>query len=137
MKRANKNMFLLIELKRAGLSQKLLWNVYNALIRTFLTYSAPTTTNMPARLLDTLKKVEKRATTIIGSCASITLTEFCKSICVKLAKQIANQESHPLRSLFLEASPSCAVLRRSHVLTSPFAHTTRFKNSLIKYSSST
>jgi hypothetical protein len=132
LKKANRNVFLLRQLKYGGLPDQVLWNVYNALIRSFLAYAAPATLNMASTLLDKLQKIEKRVSKIIGDSPPVPLKDFVHLLCLRLMKGIALRVHHPLRHLFKENS-STRNTRRQCTLLSPFAKTNRYKNSFIKY----
>jgi hypothetical protein len=136
VKRAHKNMFLLRQLKFGGLPNDTLWHVYFALIRSLITYAAPATINMAAGLFHKLCKVERRIEKIIGETSTTLLPNFVDNICIRLVTQIKNNERHPLRALFT-ANHSAHKTRHKSVLLPPFAYTSRWKTSFIKYAAHT
>jgi hypothetical protein len=131
-KRASRSIFLIRQLKHGGLPDAVLWNVYNALIRTLIAYASPATVNMPAVLRDKLMKIEKRVRGIIGADPPVPLSDFIHKNCLRLMKDIVCNDNHPLRTLFITNTTQRS-LRRSHKLLSPFAKTNRLKDSFVKY----
>jgi hypothetical protein len=126
------NIFLLRQLKYCGLSNAVLWNVYNALIRSLITYAAPTTLNISTLLREKLIGVEKRVSRVIGSSPPISLCDFVHQMCIRLIREIKANDQHPLRHLFQD-NLSVHATRHQCALLSPFANTSRLKNSFIKY----
>jgi hypothetical protein len=128
--RAAKTLFILTTLKNMGLEHRSLWSIYFSITRSILTYAFPAICNLPARLFKKLQKIEQRAKKIITDDPPVTLSQFCDSLCSRLAKRIQKNEAHPLHSIFEKRQ---ALGRSKHLFSKPFAKTTRYKNSFIKY----
>ena len=137
IKKASKLCFLIIQLRRSGLSKNLLWKVYNSVIRSVLTFAFPCYCNLTAAQFKLMENLERRISKIIGSSPSITLKEFCDKLCSGHAKKIIFNSSHSFRELLIERSGSGARRIRQSTrcvsLAPPLAHTTRFKESFIRY----
>jgi hypothetical protein len=128
--RATKTVFILTTLKGMGVGHIILWQTYQALTRSILTYAFPAFCNLPDKLFRQLKKVENRAKKIIGVEPPIVLADFCDSICRGLAARIQGNTNHPLHNMFDKRHFSG---RSSKVFTAPFAKTNRYRDSFIKY----
>jgi hypothetical protein len=132
IKRSNKGIFLLRQLKHGGIANNVLWMIYNALIRSHLTYASPATTNMPKTLFQKLEKVEKRVSKIIGGTPPLSLNEFKHQICMNVLVDAKCATSHPLRQLFILNTSSHASKHYQH-FRAPYARTNRFRDSFISY----
>jgi hypothetical protein len=128
--KAAKTIFVLTTLKHLGVDHRLLWTTYFALTRSILTYAFPVFCNLPARLHKRLQKIENRAKRIIEGEPQVKLAAFCEEQCRRLADQIRKHPSHPLRLLFDARKPQG---RSSKSFEAPFARTSRFKNSFIRF----
>jgi hypothetical protein len=128
-----RNMHILRQLKHAGVAPKHLWNVYNAITRTLLTYAAPATTNMPAKLIDRLVRVEKRAAKIIGTAPPVPLCAFMHQVRLKILSGVKKLPSHPLRKLFCVRVEQTRMTRCTSLLSAPFARSSRYQKSFTKF----
>jgi hypothetical protein len=129
--KANRRMFQLIRLKRAGCSTTVLEAVYQSHIRSVLTYAFPAICNISHTLLTHLIKVERRAYMIIGCKPSIRLTNFCDNQCKRLHNSIISYDDHPLRQLLMNINPRCNRSNRTVIV--PAGNSTLYINSFIKY----
>ena len=78
---ASKPFFFIVRLKRAKISTKSLYQIYCSIFRPILTYSCPTTINVPHQLCIKITRLEKRF---------LRLTDyryFCRSHCFELCLQ--------------------------------------------------
>lgn len=127
--KANKRMFILRNLRRAGCSSVILLRVYKSMILSLLTYCFPVFCNMPLYLKERLARVERRALRIVGVETSLLDAAFSKS-CESLFNAVLGDDAHPLRELFLPRNPT---VRNPCSLRPPLARTKRLKNSFLKY----
>jgi hypothetical protein len=129
--KASKTIYVLIMLKNMGVEQQdHLWQAYGAFTRSILTYAYPVFCNIPQRLRLKLEKVEKRAIRIIGRNPPVKLEEFCDKLCVKLSNCVKKTPHHPLHYIFDKRHPHG---RNQNIFCAPYAKTSRFKNSFIKF----
>jgi hypothetical protein len=136
--RANQRLYVLRALKRVNCNTHRCWIIYEALIRSLLTYSCQAWCNASKSDIAKIVKLEKKAEKIIGCPPPQSITEVIEKQCHKLGDTIKKGGNHhPLHPLF-----DWKVYRRSSrlngdskaALTSThFAHTSRFKNSFIKF----
>ena len=115
---------------------KWLWVLYNSLVRSVLSYCFQAWCNASNHLIQTLKRLERRASRIIGSPPTVSLEEFLTRSCEVLANNILIHPNHPLRCVF-SCHATCRSLRSSQdgkvVATPMFARTKRFQNSFTKF----
>ena len=129
--RASRSLFGILQLSRASCTPILMWHVYTALIRSILTYAFPACCGLPDCLFSKLEKVEKLACRMMQTRASVTLSEFCNSLCVALMRAVNIFPSHPLRELFIERfHPST---RTKFHLIAPLARTAKYGRSFIRF----
>ena len=128
--RASKSVFLITTLKSLNVSALTLWQVYFAITRSILTYGYPAMCNMTHKLFARLERVERRVIRIIGSNPPVNIAEFCKNLCISLANSIKKRPHHPLHNIFMYRQ---SIGRLNSSCCAPFARTTRYKNSLIKF----
>jgi len=133
IKNASRKVYLILSLKRAGCSSKMLFYVYSTCIRPILLYCFPTMCNMPQFLRRKLLSVEKRIYRIIA-CDEELPSLFCvaDAMCERIFKQVESNlhVQHPLRDFFdnrLYKKRNKCPLRR------PRTKTKRFCNTFIKY----
>lgn len=132
--KASKCLFYILQLRRAGCSQSIMWKVYEAMVRSLLTYGFATFCNLPNKLFDCLDKVERRAKRIIGCAPDRSLRVCCDANCQSMMRAVRAQPDHPLRDLFNSVTSSYHV--RSSVgtyLVPPCPRTERTKNSFVRY----
>ena len=132
--KASKRVFIIRNLRKAGCPPELIIRCYTALIRSVLTYAYASYCNLPDFLFTKLLRVERRVLRSVGSMHStLDLPSFVDRTCSKLFSSISHHEVHPLRAMF---APSHArSTRTSSVFRPPFAKTTRFSRSFIKFAS--
>jgi hypothetical protein len=143
--KASRRIFPLLQLRRAGIDQKTLWNVYNTHIRSVITYCHPAVCNLPKVLFQKLVKFERRVQLTLGSKSPTSLSSHCDQLCARLFQRIVHCEYHPLRSLF-ELVPQSHNLRQRKNrsgsangsscsrIVAPHCKSSRRLNSIIKYS---
>ena len=128
--KASKRMFILRNLRRSGCSVDTMRLVYCCLIRSVLLYAFPAMYNLPACLYDKLRKVEKRASRIIGHPLNTDLEQSADAICNKLFNKVTKSLDHSLHELFLHRDPTS---RNPCVLRPPLTRTRRLMRSFIRY----
>ena len=133
VKKACKRIFIIRNLKRSGCDEKVIFNVYTALIRSVLLYCYPCFCNAPQYLHDMLLKVEKRVLKIVSKdfvsdCANIL--NAADNQCSALFKNVLTASEHPLRELFLPRLPTS---RNPCNLRRPRIKTKRFSSSFVKF----
>ena len=133
VRKCNKKLYHIFELKRCGVGTRVLWRAYEAFIRPTLTYCYAAMCNMPTFLLNKLIRIETKVKKIIGSQPKHSLKDILEMQCKKLAAAITSSSDHSLRSLVHYKTNSYHCLRKQSYLVAPFARTNRFKDSLIKY----
>ena len=139
LKKASNCIFSLLQLRRCGTSRKVMWNVYNALIRSVVTFSYPVLCNMPDSLFSKFINLERRVAKIIGCPPTVNVKDFSEKLCVSLLYNVVVNNSHPLRALFTfqnQTEQKCATRaqnRISHNLSAPTARTSRYFNSFISF----
>jgi hypothetical protein len=129
--RASRRLFSLIILRNSGASPKALWQFYCASIQSILLYAHPAWCNCSKGLWDTMLKVERRALRIIGSLESTSLRQSSDSLCLRLMKKIAAKVDHPLSEIIVRVEQGNT--RAQKTVTSHWAKTSRFRDSLTKY----
>lgn len=131
-KKACKRLYIIRNLKRAGMDSLSLFRVYCALIRPVLIHGFQCFCNAPNFLLRSFSRVEKRVLRIINDESNnfIDLLAFANQLCDSLFMKIKETEQHPLREMFDARS---LTPRNSCPLRKPRSKTQRFKNSFIKY----
>lgn len=132
--KANKRIFIVRNLRRSGCPPHLILLAYYSFIRSVLLYAFPCVCNAPNYLLSRLLKIEKRVFRIIGCHSpSVSLFEAAHKSCVKMMTSIEKCSDHPLRVMFNPRNVSST--RASSTLQRPFAKTSRFGNSFVKFCS--
>jgi hypothetical protein len=124
-------------LRRSGCSSDWCWKFYTAMIRSIALYAFPAWCNTPNNLLTQLWKIEKRLIKVIGSTPKIKIEDAAIALCSSLFTSISTKQHHPLTSLFDIRSirKSDRLSSNKHHLSVPYAHTSRYKNSFIKFAS--
>ena len=141
--KAAKRLFLLVQLRRAGLSQDDLCKYYKACIRSVLEYSCQVFHGgLTKEQSESLESIKKRALRIINPQVSYTealtllnidpLSDRRKNMCEKLFTQIQKPD-HKLNVLLPPQSTTKYNLRSSKPLCLPRCRTNRFKNSFIPW----
>lgn len=130
VKKANKVLFHLICLKRAGCKRDTLVLFYNYFIRSILSYAFPAMCNITNNLFNLICKVEKRAFIIIGTKPEMHIKSFTNNQCLNLKKAVLSNPYHPLRKLFSSVQSST---RSNSDLCVPHGRSSRYINSFIKF----
>ena len=115
--KASRRIYLLKQLKRAGIDRKSLILFYCACIRSVLEYACQAFhTNLPAYLSDQIERVQKRALWILFPEVSYskaledaglkTLFHRREELCSSLFKQIVESDQHKLAGLLLVLNDS-------------------------------
>ena len=132
VRKASKRIFVIRDLKRAGCSKSILFSAYKAFIRSVLLYCFPVFCNVPVYLFSCIERVERRVFRLIGADTANFdfIRDSAESVCKRLFYKVANDPDHPLRSLFLNRVPTA---RNNSELKPPFARTSRFKNTFIRF----
>jgi len=141
---ANKKLYFLKHLKRAGLSCEDLIIFYKSVIRSTLEYACQVWHGaLSTKLTQDLERVQKRALQIIypgvdykNSLAASqldTLHDRREYLCKKLFKDISENENHKLHSLVNRNTTNSINLRKKKNFCLPQTISNRFKNSYINY----
>ena len=134
-------MYLLRQLKRAGVSSKDLVSFYCSAIRSVVEYAcALFHRSLPGYLIDELERIQKRALRTIrpglkyrdalNKANGNTLYDRRELLSSNLLKEILNNNQYKLAS-FLSQRSQCRRLRKSRMFEIPVCKTDRFKNSFI------
>ena len=132
IKSSTKLIFPIIALQRLGCNNNILITLFNAFIRSRLTYAFPCVCNMSEYLYNNMVKVESRFNKIINSKQNMCFDKFCTKVCLNLKKSIMEYEDHPLRQLFLPINKNNNLRSQSQLIV-PSGKTTLYINSFIKY----
>ena len=131
--RANRSLYFLSLLRRSGCSQCVLERFYSANTRSIISYAYPAMCNMTVSLHNKLRRVERRASRIIGATVEPCLSEHFDAMCRRLAETVELHDSHPIRQLINKVPPSNHQLRNPKILRRPRSKTERLRTSFIKY----
>lgn len=131
IRKASKRIFIIRNLRRARCPSHLIFRAYASFIRSVLLYAAPCFCNAPNHLLDKFLRIERRIFRIIGSDSFPSLIDVFNNSCCKLFSAVHKYPRHTLRQMF--SRRNCNVTRATCTLRPPFARTSRFKNSFIKF----
>ena len=150
IKKANKRLFCLVQLKKAKLPEPAIINFYCCCIRPILEYAAQIFHHsLPKYLADELERVQKRSLAIIfrgkpyNECLQesglTTLRERRQAMCKKRFNQITSDSNHKLHNQITSDSnhklppenKSKYSLRHPRTYKLPIIHTNRFKNSFL------
>ena len=143
VKKAAKRVYMLYQLKRAGISQSDLVTVYLSVVRPVLEYACPVWhTNLPKYLSDDIEMIQKRAfksifpdkgyadvLNVIGMC---TLLERRNILCAQYFKNMQGR-SHKVHHLLPEQRCMHYDTRLGHKYPLPNNRTNRYGNSLIPW----
>ena len=121
--KASQRLFGLRRIRSLIEDRNALWCIYFCLIRSIITYAYPAMCNMTSSLFYRLKRIENRASSIIGSLPPVDLTTFCQRTCLNISKS-AITRGHRLNSLACNVKKSRVLRSKPHL--APFAKTSRF-----------
>ena len=142
VKKANKRLYCLTQLKRAGVPVSDVVQFYSTCIRPTLEYGAEVFHHsLPKYLENDLERVQKRSLAIIFpgqeyderlQLSGLTsLFDRRQELCDKLFKSITSDKTHKLRSLLPPKNEHKYNLRHKRAYTRPVIHTKRFQNTFI------
>ena len=142
LKKSNKRMYFLVQLKRANVPPQDLVLFYKACIRSVIDYAIPVYFHaLPLYLKNEFIRLEKRALSIIlpntkyfKACTILDLTPILDhhiSLCRNLFHEITVDPSNKLHHLLPDLKPSVYNLRRKKKYSIPRIHTNRAKQSFI------
>ena len=141
--KAARRLYLLSQLKRAGISPDDLLAFYYSVIRSVLEFSCQLFhRSLPKYLSDDIERIQRRAMRIIFTSLSYceamdkagipTLSERRESLSIKLLEDIVGNEHHKLANLLPPmASSHARRLRNKRRFNTPVCRTDRFMNSFI------
>ena len=141
--KAARRLYLLSQLKRAGISPDDLLAFYYSVIRSVLEFSCQLFhRSLPKYLSDDIERIQRRAMRIIfpslSYCEAMdkagipTLSERRESLSIKLFEDIVGNEHHKLANLLTPmASSHARRLRNKRRFNTPVCRTDRFMNSFI------
>ena len=143
VKKAGKRVYMLYQLKRAGVAQSDLVTVYISVVRPVLEYACPVWhTNLPKYLSENIEIVQKRAlkaifpgesySDILNNIGIGTLKERRDYICEKYFRNMQDS-SNKLNHLLPERRQFGYDLRPGNLYSLPVARTNRYRNSLIPW----
>ena len=141
--KASKRLYMLYQLKRAGINQSNLVSVFLSIIRPVLEYACPVWhTNLPTYLSDSIELIQKRAMKSIYpgqsyadvlQCMGLpTLNERRELLC-KLYFNKIKISSHKLNHLLPDIRNIEYDIRQCNVYPLPRTRTNRYRNSLIPW----
>ncbi len=144
IKKANKRLYCLVQLKRAKVPEKEIVQFYCTCIRPILEYAAPVFHHsLPQYLADDLERVQQRSLGIIFKCEKYnkcleysgleTLVNRRQVLCSKLFDSITSNLDHKLYKLLPPKKKQTYNLRHKRSFSSLLVRTKRFKNTFIPY----
>ena len=143
VKKTSKRVYLMYQLKRAGISQCDLIRVYMSVVRPALEYACPVWhTNLPKYLSDNIEMIQKRALKsifqgehykdVLNDIGMCTLKDRRDFLCEKYFRDVA-QSSHKLHNLLPEKRRIEYDLRPGNTYPLPKTRSNRYRNSLITW----
>ena len=142
IKKANKRLYFLVQLRRAGVNPKEIARFYSTVIRPLLEYCSPAFHHsLPGYLSDDIERVQKRAMSIIAPHDSYTkslenlnlstLLQRRQDHCDKLFKNIIDDPQHNLNDLLPQRHISRYNTRHKRAFNLPRCKTKRYMNTFI------
>ena len=128
--KSSRQLYILYNLVKASCPSPVLWNVYNACLRSIMLYGCPALCNMPLYLQKKLMAVERRAIRIMRFQPSVSVLDAADAICRRLFATIEAHDDHPLRVLFAPRNPTP---RNAKTLAMPKGKTKRYTSSFVRY----
>ena len=130
IKKANKRLYCLVQLKRAKISKKDIVNFYCTCIRPTLEYASQVFHHsLPKYLSDDIERVQKRSLAIIFR--GQLCKNLCKELCKNLFSKITSDSNHKPRTLLPPKHHAKYNLRHKRTYELPIAFTNRFKYTFI------
>ena len=130
VKKCFQRFYILRNLKRANCPSDVIFKCYLSFIRSVLLYCFPCFCNLPDYLFKKLLRVEKRASRFFPGQSFDALNISAENICIRLFRQVMCYNDHPLFKLF---DRRCPTRKNPLLLKPPFAKTTRFSKSFIRF----
>lgn len=142
IKKANKRIFFIVQLKRAKIPVKEIINFYCTCVRPVLEYACEVFHfALPRYLSEAIERVQRRVTSIIfpglpysdrlENANLIPLSERRRNACAKLFHRMSNDPTHKLSSLLPERNIDTFDLRNRRNFQLPIIKTNRFLRSFI------
>ena len=140
--KAAKRLYLLRQLKRAGIAHSVFASFYCSVIRSILENACQVFhCNLPLYLSEEIERIQRRASRVIfpdcgysEGLAKAGLTTLCdrrSTLCKELFSDIDTQGSHKLSHLRPVRSQQNYTLRSTRAFAAPVCKTNRFRDSLI------
>ena len=141
--KARKRVYMIYQLKRAGINQNDLIRIYISVIRPVVEYACPVWhTNLPKYLSDNIEIIQKRCLKTIFPCYQYenilqmvnlpTLHRRRDELCRAYFAEMKSRD-HKLNALVPNGRSVPYALRLCNKLPIPRANTNRYKNSLIPW----
>ena len=141
--KARKRVFLIYQLKRAGIGQCDLVRIYISVIRPVVEYTCPAChTNLPKYFSENIELIQKRCMkTIFPGCSYDDILEMTNlptlhdrrtTLCIAYINKM-NRSNHMLNALLHGRRTVPNALRAGNGLPVPSVNTNRYKNSLIPW----
>ena len=99
--KVRKRMYILHTLKQVNAPDCVLWMVYCAIFRSVMSYSYPAWCNISESRYQPLLSFERRVCRMFGITCKINFSNFCLSLCQRLAKKLMIPDIHFIASLIL------------------------------------
>ena len=142
VKKVNKRLYFLKQLKRAKVPCKSLATFYTSCIRSVIDYAIPVFYHaLPQYLQNDLERLERRAMAIIvptegySNALNIrgipSLKDHHEQLCAKLFQSVVSDTNHKIHNLLPDRNQPCYNLRQERTFNIPMTHTNRVKNSYI------
>ena len=139
VKKVNKRLYFLKQLKRAKVPCKSLPTFYTSCIRSVIDYAIPVFYHaLPQYLQNDLKRLEKRAMAIIMPTESYSntlnilgissLKDHNEQLCAKLFQSVVSDTNHKIHNLLPDRNQPSHNLRQERTFNIPMTHTNRVKN---------
>lgn len=109
--KCSRGAFAIYRLLRNGLPLRLVWQVYDAMVFSHISYVYPAICSMSAHQLKPFQKIEDHLAKAIGICPTLKLQERLNNICINLARKVCCTPSHILSTCFLKKPPAMKQLR--------------------------
>jgi hypothetical protein len=130
LKKANKRIYFIRNLKRAGCPHSTILMVYNSVIRSQLLYAYSCFCNLKVYLQEKLLKFERRVFRMAGMTNEVTVIEAGETICQTLFQKVSSTQDHCLRQCFSQRE-TCT--RQSLKLRPIKAKTSRLSQSFTRF----
>ena len=117
-----------------GVSRRLIWKVYLAIVFSHIAYAWPVICETTQSSLKKFETLERQAMSICEITGPISnLRNRLDHICIRLMRKISTNHVHPLRNLFVLRSLTSYNLRNSHSLLPMHNKSTRLLKTFVKF----